>query len=66
MARHRSSGSHGHHVRKIGPDHYRLTWAVDRHYSGSRLRHPVTYRRDTDLAGAQRFARRWSLQRPEA
>jgi len=66
MSRHRSAGSYGHSIHRIGRDHYRLTWVVDRYYSGSRLRHPRVSDRDTDHAGAVRFARRWKLDAPEA
>lgn len=61
MGRHRSSGSYSHSIRRIGPDHYRLYWTVDHYYSGSRLRFPRGASRDTDLAGAKRFAKRWEL-----
>lgn len=53
--------SYGHSVKKIGHNHYRLSWTVDFHYANSRLRHPRGFRRDTDLSGASRFARKWSL-----
>lgn len=43
---------------------YRLHWSVDRYYAGSRLRYPRSCTRDTDLAGALRFAKRWNLPRP--
>ncbi len=56
--------SYGHRVRKIGPDHYRLSWVVDRKYPSSRLRHPRSHSRDTDKAGAARFAKRWGLGFP--
>lgn len=64
MGRHRSSGSYGHVVRKMGDDWYRIFWTVDRFYSGSRLRFPRGSSRDTDLAGAKRFAKRWGLSKP--
>jgi len=64
MGRHRSSGSYGHRVSKVGPDHYRLQWTVDRYYAGSRLRHPRVDWRDTDKAGAERFAKRWGVEVP--
>lgn len=65
MGRHRSNGSYGHRIAKIGPDHYRLSWAVDRYYAGSRLRHPRTTARDTDGDGARRFAKRWDVEIPQ-
>jgi hypothetical protein len=61
VSRFNSSGSYGHSVRRIGHDHYRLHWTVDRYVSGSRLRFPTNYTRDTDTAGALRFAKRWGL-----
>ena len=64
MSRFSSSGSYGHAIQHIGPDHYRLHWTVDRYYSGSRLRFPRGSSRDTDLAGAKRFAKRWKLPEP--
>lgn len=66
MSRHHSSGSKGHWIARVGFDHYRLSWIVDRYYEGSRLRFPTAYRRDTDKAGAERFARRWGVTMPEA
>lgn len=66
MSRFNSSGSYGHAVRRIGNDHYRLHWTVDRYYPNSRLRFPRGHSRDTDLAGARRFAQRWQLDPPEA
>lgn len=48
----------------MGDDWYRLHWTYDRYYSGSRLRFPQGRSRDTDLAGAQRFAKKWDLSAP--
>lgn len=64
MSRHRSAGSYGHAVQRIGHDFYRLHWTVDRYYTGSRLRFPRGCSRDTDLAGAKRFAKRWGCAEP--
>lgn len=58
--------SYGHRVVQIGPGHYRLFWTVDFKYPSSRLRHPRGFQRDTDAAGARRFARRWGLGDVEA
>lgn len=66
MSRHRSAGSYGHRLQRIGFDHYRLSWVVDRYTATSRLRFPTGCTRDTDHAGAVRFARRWGLEAPEA
>lgn len=57
--------SYGHHIQKIGPDHYRLSWTVDFHYPTSRLRFPRQFRRDTDKVGALRFAKKWNRKMPE-
>lgn len=56
--------SYGHHIRKIGPDHFRLSWTVDHKCRGSRLRFPRSHSRDTDEAGAKKFAERWELTFP--
>lgn len=64
MSRHFSGGSYAHAIRRFGPDHFRVSWTVDRYVSGSRLRFPTTYSRDTDHAGAARFARKWDLPEP--
>lgn len=60
----RSSGAYGHSIRRIGPDHFRLGWTVDYKYATSRLWHPRGFDRDTDLAGAKRFAKRWNMEDP--
>lgn len=62
MSRYKPSKSTGHKIRNLGSGSYRLEWVVDRYYSGSRLRHPTGFTRDTDLEGAKRFAKRWGLQ----
>jgi hypothetical protein len=61
MSRFSSSGSYDHAAVQIGFDHYRLHWTVDRYVNGSRLRFPTGYSRDTDLDGAQRFAKKWEI-----
>ena len=66
MGRFTGSNAHGHRLRKIGPDHWRLFWTVDRYYRTSNLRHPVGYRRDTDDAGARRFAAKHGIADPTA
>ena len=66
MGRFRSSGSRGHRISYVGPDHYRISWVVDRYYASSRLRHPRGCRRDTDEVGATRFAKRWGVNMPES
>lgn len=64
MGRHSPSKSTGHRIRRFAPDHYRLFWVVDRYFTESRLRHPTLYTRDTDEAGAVRFAKRHGLPSP--
>lgn len=66
MSRHRSAGSYGHAIRRIGADHYRLFWTVDRYYADSQLRHPRISQKDTDTDGAKRFAQRWNVKMPES
>jgi hypothetical protein len=64
MGRYSPSKSSNHHVRRFSWDHYRLSWTVDRYFAGSRLRHPTVYTRDTDEAGARRFAKKHGLPDP--
>lgn len=65
MSRHRSAGSYGHAISRMGHDWFRLHWTVDRYYQGSRLRFPRGASRDTDFAGAMRFAIKWGLPMPQ-
>ena len=64
MSRHNSSGSYGHKIQRIGYGGYRLYWTVDRYYAGSRLRFPTGSSRDTDEAGAIRFAKKHGIEVP--
>ena len=64
MSRHRSSGSTGHWIELLFSDCYRLHWTVDRYYTGSRLRFPTGCSRDSDLKGAERFAKKWGCAMP--
>jgi hypothetical protein len=57
--------AYGHHIKRIGNDHYRLSWTIDRKVAGSRLRFPTTTTRDTDSAGALRFVKKWKLDIPD-
>lgn len=57
--------AYGHSIKRIGNDHYRLSWTIDRKAAGSRLRFPTTTTRDTDSVGALRFAKKWELRVPE-
>lgn len=65
MSRHRSAGSYGHRIQLLMRDCYRLSWMVDRYYSGSRLRFPRQSTRDTDEKGARTFAKKWGVEMPE-
>lgn len=64
MSQHSRGGSYGHKVQPLGFGSYRLWWMVDRYVTGSRLRFPTSYGRDTDRAGAERFARKWGCKVP--
>jgi hypothetical protein len=64
LSRFNSSGSKQHSIQYLGTDLYRLYWVMDRYVKNSRLRFPTTYTRDTDLRGAQRFAKKWALLVP--
>lgn len=61
----RTRHAYGHNVQRIDHDHYRMSWTIDRKYRSSRLRFPTSFTRDTDEAGAKRFAKRWELPDPE-
>lgn len=65
MSRFNSHSSYSHKCRKVGHDHYRLSWVVDRYVRGSRLRFPTTYTRDTDEKGAGKFCKKWDIDFPE-
>lgn len=65
MSRYSKGRSYGHRVRRIGYDHYRLHWTVDRYYPDSNLRWPRGCSRDTDERGARRFTKRWGLKFPD-
>lgn len=64
VSRFRSVPSYGQHIRRLGNDLYEISWVHDRYYGGSRLRYPRTTRRQTDLGGARRFARKWKIAEP--
>jgi hypothetical protein len=65
MSRHKPSQAKEFGVRRIGPDHWRMSWVVDFYYQNSRLRHPRVFTRDTDDAGAVRFAKKHGLAATE-
>lgn len=64
MSRHRSNGSYAHKIYKERDDEYVLSWRVDRYYDGMRGRFPHSYRRDTNTAGALRFAKKHRIAMP--
>lgn len=53
--------SYGHRIQILDHECFRISWVIDRKISGSRLRFPTTLSRDTDKAGAERFAKKWNL-----
>ncbi len=53
---------YSHRVRYIGWGVWRISWVFDTKHR--RIRYPRTLSRDTDLAGAQRFAKKWNLPLP--
>lgn len=65
MSRHRPSIGYSFHIHKLDQGAYRISWAYDRYYAGSRLRFPQHRSRDTDEAGARRFAKKHGLAMPE-
>lgn len=62
MSRYGRKQSYGHSVRYICPDVYRMRWTLDLYRADSMLRYPTGYTRDTDRAGAERFAKRWGVE----
>ncbi len=44
---------------------YVIAWRQDRHYYQSNIIEPMTIRRETDRAGAERFAKKWGVPMPE-
>jgi hypothetical protein len=64
MGRFSKSHAHGFSLKRMGPDHWRMFWTVDFYYPTSRLRHPRGFSRDTNDAGALRFAKMHGLAAP--
>lgn len=61
MSSHRGQSSHGHRVRYV-PEfggYYLMYWTVPQQVG--RLRYPRGCRRQTDRAGAERFAKKWGV-----
>jgi hypothetical protein len=61
-----ASRGYGHAWKKVGDHEYRLFWTVDVMTPGSRVRDPSPRARNTDYAGALRFAKKWNLKLPPA
>ena len=51
-------------IQRFGPDEFVISWAFDQCYRNSRQRFSNGSRRDTDRAGAERFAKKWGIQMP--
>lgn len=62
MGRHTGGNSYGFRIKRLEPGWYRIAWTVDFYYPSSRLRHPRSFSRDTDTAGAVRFAKRHGIE----
>lgn len=62
-------GGYGHHIRYLGTvtghAYYEISWTWDRYLKGRNWRHPTTIYRDTDAAGARRFAKKWGIDPPQ-
>lgn len=58
------SGSSHHRIVRERADEYEVSWRVEVKYSGSRLLHHRHYRRYTNRAGAERFAKKWKIAMP--
>ena len=59
-----SRSAYSHSIKRILGHQYRLSWSFDTKVAGSRLRYERTITRDTDFAGAVRFAKKWDLRAP--
>ena len=60
------SGSSNHHIHKVAPDDYEVSWTVNYKAAGSRLLIASRRRRYTDEKGARRFAKKWKIAMPDA
>ena len=58
--------SYGHRISVFMGDCYQLSLSFDVKLQGSRLRWSRTMTRDTDEAGALRFAKKWNIAMPNA
>jgi len=58
--------SYNHHCHLTSWGYWRMSWTVDRYYSGSRLRFPRVATRDTaDEKAARRFCKKHNIPFPE-
>ncbi len=57
------SGGYGHHISYLGWGVYRVSWLTDTKHG--KIRHPHRRGRDSDRAGAERFAKKWGCALPE-
>jgi hypothetical protein len=64
MSRFHTQKAYGQRIVKLFADCYRISWVVDRYYSGSRLRWPTESSRVTDDRGAERFCKKHGLTVP--
>ena len=64
--RNRIKGGYDHFIYRPDWLHgkYLLTWKYDRHYLHSGTYHHQNLRRETDFAGARKFARKWHATVP--
>ncbi len=62
MSRYGSTESYRHRVIKRREGEFLVSWVYDRYYPGQRGRYPQLRQRDTDLAGARRFMKKWKLR----
>jgi hypothetical protein len=65
MGRHSPNHAYRFKIQRLCDDCYRLFWTVDRYYPKSRLRWPTVTSRDTDEAGAKRFAKKHGVAMPD-
>lgn len=54
-------GGYGHQIRQLGPNRFIISWVWDKRYARRGIRYPRRMARDTDTAGARRFAKKWNL-----
>lgn len=58
------AGGRDHRIRRLGFDEYELSWRVEYKINGSRILHHRMMHRDTNRAGAERFAKKWGCPLP--